>query len=306
MPKQLPAKTTPAADVLKELKTMHTDDAKWREGRTFSLVYWAGDEVSQLVKDAYCEFIAENGLSPVAFPSLRQMEVDVVSMSAGIFHGDDNVAGTMTSGGTESIMMAIKAAREWARHEKGIKELSKGSSARLDRAMEDLQQAVDEYPAYAAAWTTLGMAKAQIGDADGAIAALEKALEADQRYLRPYEPLVRLHMERSEWERASELTKFAVNVNPADTKMRWYQAVATFESGKDDEAIAQLGEIQKDAEGAKQFPQTNHILGMIYAKRGQFIEAAEAYNRYLELDPNARAAEAIKKQLNEWQQLGVL
>ncbi len=190
--------------------------------------------------------------------------------------------------------------------EKGIKELSKGSSARLDRAMEDLQEAVNEYPAYAAAWTTLGMAKAQTGDADGAIAALEKALEADQRYLRPYEPLVRLYMDKSEWERAAELTKFAVSVNPADTKMRWYRLVATFETGQDDEAIAQIGEIQKDAEGAKQFPQTHHILGLIYAKRGQFSEAAEAYNRYLELDPNARAAQTIKKQLNEWAQLGVL
>lgn len=193
-----------------------------------------------------------------------------------------------------------------ASYEKGMKELSKGPSARLDRAMEDLQEAVNEYPEYAAAWTTLGVAKAQTGDADGAIAALEKALEADQRYLRPYEPLVRLYIERSEWQRAAELTKFAVGINPADTKMRWYQAIATFESGQDEEAIAQIGEIQKDAAGAKQFPQANHILGLIYAKRGQFSEAAEAYNRYLELDPNAQAAEAIKKQLNEWTQLGVL
>lgn len=201
-------------------------------------------------------------------------------------------------------LAAPKKAR--ASFEKGVKELGKGSSARIDRAMADLQSAVDQYPQYAAAWTTLGLAKAQSGDADGAIAALEKALEADQRYLRPYEPLVRLYMDRGDWERSAELTNFAVSVNPADTKMRWYQAVSTFETGHDDEAIAQLGEIQKDAEGAKQFPQTHHIMGLIYAKRGQFSEAAESYNRYLELDPNARAAETIKKQLNEWAQLGVL
>jgi Flp pilus assembly protein TadD len=88
--------------------------------------------------------------------------------------------------------------------------------------------------------------------------------------------------------------------------MHWYQLVTAFETGRDDEAITLLGELQKDAEGAKQFPQTHHILGLIYAKRGQFSEAAEAYNRYLELDPNARAAETIKKQLSEWAQLGVL
>ena len=59
-------------------------------------------ELSALLKDAYSEFIAENGLSPLAFPSLRQMECEVVSMAASILGGDDDVQGTMTSGGTES------------------------------------------------------------------------------------------------------------------------------------------------------------------------------------------------------------
>ncbi len=120
MAKTLPTQGTPREAVMQQLRALHGDDAKWKDGRTFSLVYFAGDEVSQLLKEAYGEFIAENGLSPVAFPSLRQMECEVVSMAAGLLGGDDDVAGTMTSGGTESIMMAIKAAREWGRREKGI------------------------------------------------------------------------------------------------------------------------------------------------------------------------------------------
>ncbi|MBL9038076.1 MAG: aspartate aminotransferase family protein [Archangium sp.] len=122
MPATLPKIGRSKADVLAQLKSFHGDDANWKGGRTFSLVYFAGDEVSSLLKEAYGEFISENGLSPVAFPSLRQMEVEVVSMAASLFHGDDDVVGTMTSGGTESIMMAVKAAREWARKEKGIAE----------------------------------------------------------------------------------------------------------------------------------------------------------------------------------------
>jgi glutamate/tyrosine decarboxylase-like PLP-dependent enzyme len=117
--KTLPKTGRPAQDVLKALKEKHRDDVDWRAGRTFSLVYFAGDEVSQLLEDAYTEFISENGLSPVAFPSLRQMETEVVSMAASLLGGDDEVAGTMTSGGTESIMMAMKAAREWGR-KKGV------------------------------------------------------------------------------------------------------------------------------------------------------------------------------------------
>lgn len=120
MAKTLPKTGTPREAVMRQLKALHADDAKWKDGRTFSLVYFAGDEVSALLKEAYGEFIAENGLSPVAFPSLRQMECEVVSMAAGLLGGDDDVAGTMTSGGTESIMMAIKAAREWGKKEKGL------------------------------------------------------------------------------------------------------------------------------------------------------------------------------------------
>ena len=120
MSKSLPKTKRTKEDVLTELRGLRSEDARWKEGRTFSLVYYVDDEHSQLLKEAYGEFMAENGLSPIAFPSLRRMEAEVVSMAAGLFHGDDDVVGTLTTGGTESIMMAVKAAREWARHEKGI------------------------------------------------------------------------------------------------------------------------------------------------------------------------------------------
>lgn len=120
MPKSLPKTKRTKDDVLAELRGLRSADAQWKEGRTFSLVYYVDDEHSRLLKEAYGEFMAENGLSPLAFPSLRRMEAEVVSIAAGLFHGGDDVAGTMTTGGTESIMMAVKTAREWARKEKGI------------------------------------------------------------------------------------------------------------------------------------------------------------------------------------------
>ncbi len=106
--------------MLKALKARHADDANWREGRTFSLVYFAGDDVKRLLEESYTEFMAENGLSPLAFPSLRKFEAEVLAMCASIFNGDANVCGTMTSGGTESVLMAVKTARDWAKAERGI------------------------------------------------------------------------------------------------------------------------------------------------------------------------------------------
>ncbi|MDY7231810.1 pyridoxal phosphate-dependent decarboxylase family protein [Hyalangium rubrum] len=120
MSKSLPKTKRTKDDVLAELRAMHAEDARWKEGRTFSLVYYVDEEHSRLLREAYGEFMSENGLSPLAFPSLRRMECEVVSMATELFQGDADVAGTMTTGGTESIMMTVKAAREWARNEKGI------------------------------------------------------------------------------------------------------------------------------------------------------------------------------------------
>ncbi len=92
-----------------------SNDAKWRQGKAWSLVYYAGEEHSQFVQEAYKLFFAENGLNPMAFRSLKQFEAEVVQMTAALFHGDTDVVGTMTSGGTESVLMAVKTYRDLAR-----------------------------------------------------------------------------------------------------------------------------------------------------------------------------------------------
>ncbi|MCL6611879.1 MAG: aspartate aminotransferase family protein [Peptococcaceae bacterium] len=96
---------------------LRAHDADWRGGRTWSLVYYAGEEVEDLIKKAYTMFIAENGLNPGAFPSLRKFETEVVAMTADMLGGGPEAAGTMTSCGTESIMMAVKTYRDKARDE---------------------------------------------------------------------------------------------------------------------------------------------------------------------------------------------
>jgi glutamate/tyrosine decarboxylase-like PLP-dependent enzyme len=108
-------------EVLARMREMRAEDARWQEGRTWSLVYNAGEDVRRLLAEAYTEFMSENGLSPLAFPSLRRFEAEVLAIAAELFHGD-TAAGTMTSGGTESLLMAVKTARDFARAERGITE----------------------------------------------------------------------------------------------------------------------------------------------------------------------------------------
>jgi sphinganine-1-phosphate aldolase len=56
-----------------------------------------------------------NALNPMMYPSLRKFETEIVSMSAWMLHGDENTAGSLTSGGTESILMAVKTYRDRAK-----------------------------------------------------------------------------------------------------------------------------------------------------------------------------------------------
>jgi glutamate/tyrosine decarboxylase-like PLP-dependent enzyme len=81
----------------------------------FNLVYETGTDVEQLAREAHGLFLIENALNPMAFPSLLKMENEVVSVTASLSGGTDDTVGNLTSGGTESIFMALKAARDWAR-----------------------------------------------------------------------------------------------------------------------------------------------------------------------------------------------
>ena len=95
-------------------------DVRWREGRAFSLVYSAGPEVAAVADDASRRYGAANALNVEAFPSLAAMQRDVVAAVAGWVGAPPDAAGYLTSGGTESILMAVLGARERHRAERGI------------------------------------------------------------------------------------------------------------------------------------------------------------------------------------------
>lgn len=112
---KLPTNGTPHDELLAEMRATQSGDVDFQHGRVWSLVYYAGDDVAALLKEAYTTFLFGNGLSPAAFPSLRKFESEVVAMTADLLRGGEEAAGNMTSGGTESIIMAVKAARDGAR-----------------------------------------------------------------------------------------------------------------------------------------------------------------------------------------------
>lgn len=109
-----------AQSVFAELAELHARDVDWKSGRVFSLAYFAGDEILSVAERAYAMFSSANGLNTDAFPSLRRLQSDVVVRVISWLNGDEQAAGFMTSGGTESLLLAVEGARRRARIERGV------------------------------------------------------------------------------------------------------------------------------------------------------------------------------------------
>ncbi len=102
-------------EVFHLLEDYGTQDLPWREGGTFAYVYTTDEGMEEVIKHAYMRYLTENGLDPTVYPSLLRFEKELVSMAAAHLNGDSEVVGNFTSGGTESCMLAVKAARDMAR-----------------------------------------------------------------------------------------------------------------------------------------------------------------------------------------------
>ncbi|QPZ37685.1 pyridoxal phosphate-dependent decarboxylase family protein [Paramicrobacterium chengjingii] len=102
--------------ILERLRLLREADAATHGGRVLSYVYDSGlPELDELAAEAMRLVQPVNGLDPTAFPSVAALERDVVGFARRMLHGDDDTVGSVTSGGTESCMLAVKTARDvWA------------------------------------------------------------------------------------------------------------------------------------------------------------------------------------------------
>lgn len=105
---------TPAeGSVLARLRERQGADLPVHGGRTLAYVYDSGlAEVDRVGREAVAAYAGSNGLDPTAFPSLLQMENELVGFGLNLLDGPDGGVGTVTSGGTESVLLAVQAARD--------------------------------------------------------------------------------------------------------------------------------------------------------------------------------------------------
>lgn len=120
---ELPQKGLDGDDIISRLKELRSNDASWRNGRMFGYIYHPGTREAKIIEQAYQLFFADNALNPSLFSSLRVLENETVAMVAELLHATEECAGNLTTGGSESILVAVKTARDWAkRHKPFIKD----------------------------------------------------------------------------------------------------------------------------------------------------------------------------------------
>jgi sphinganine-1-phosphate aldolase len=117
---KLPEEGLPWPEIEARLQGAKKDDFSWRDGRMAVYYYYLDDELAEIQKRAYAMFWTENNLGKRAFPSLAALESDIVDFGLTLMNAPADAAGTFTSGGSESIFLALQTARDWAQATKGI------------------------------------------------------------------------------------------------------------------------------------------------------------------------------------------
>ncbi len=125
----LPEKGRDQKDIFQELSTMASEEnAMWKTGQVSGTFYHAGEKHRAFLNKVFTLFSHMNTIQFDLCPSIFKMERDIIAMTAAMLnrdavkehHPEDTVCGTLTSGGTESIIMAMKSYRDWAVKERGI------------------------------------------------------------------------------------------------------------------------------------------------------------------------------------------
>ncbi|UPK74542.1 aminotransferase class V-fold PLP-dependent enzyme [Nocardioidaceae bacterium SCSIO 66511] len=99
--------------IIERLRAMQEGDVPTHGGRTLAYVYDSGiAEADEIGRTALSMYASSNGLDPTAFPSLLAMENDLVDTAARLLDAPSSAVGTVTSGGTESVLLAVQAARD--------------------------------------------------------------------------------------------------------------------------------------------------------------------------------------------------
>jgi tetratricopeptide (TPR) repeat protein len=206
-----------------------------------------------------------------------------------ILHRQGNVDGL-----TISVTSALAPKEARKAYDKG-REAAFGNH--LDAAQKDFEKAVELYPKYSAAWFDLGRLQEKQGHAEEARKSYEQAIAAEPKFIQPYEQLSWLALRELKWQELVDRTDQWLRLDPLNSSDAYYlSSVGNLQT--EHFAVA-----EKNAREAvrldpdKKNMRARYVLGLALAQNRDFTAAAEAIRTFLNATPEAKDADAIRKQL---------
>ncbi len=201
------------------------------------------------------------------------------------------------SEGTSVSITTLNAPKDAKKaYESGVADMSR---KKWGAAQKDFERAVAAYPQYAQAWSDLGEVLMQDLKPQEARAACEHALQADPKYLKPYQQLARLALSEGRIEDAGRITTRALALNPVEFPgLYYYDAVVDLRLKRLDDA-EKSARRAVDLDSNHEVPLAESLLGTLLAAKGDRSGAIEHYTKYLKISPDATDAATVKRRIAE-------
>ncbi len=222
---------------------------------------------------------------------------------------DDPSLGTiMLSRDEHAASSSVSSTTESAAPD-ALKEFDKAHSDDLekhfDSARHHLQKAVSIDPKFAEAWYHLGQIEQKDSPQD-ALSAYEKAAAADPSYIPPYEPIAELSALQKNWQAVTDATNQALKLNPAGTPQIWYfNAVGNLNLGNRQQAETSA-ETSLSMDPSHRAPNTEQLLAVMLAGRGEYAGALEHLRHCLTYMPPGPNVDVVKQQIAQLEKVAPL
>jgi tetratricopeptide (TPR) repeat protein len=207
------------------------------------------------------------------------------------------------SGYTVSATTLQAPSKALKSYEKGLEALK---NQKWEEAEREFSKATEVYPAFAVAWFELGVARSDAVDNTGAEDAWKHSLQADPKYVKPYQPLIALANMKHDWALSEHLASQWIATDPdAFPEAYLVDALAWLMMNDPDKAEHAAREsIRLDK--LSQVSKSRYVLGYILAQKHRYPESAQYFREYLAMAPNAENAATVRQQLAQYEQAGIV
>jgi tetratricopeptide (TPR) repeat protein len=187
-------------------------------------------------------------------------------------------------------------------YEKGMNELKK---KKPEKAMPHLEKALEMYPQYAVAWFAKGQALEGMKKLDEAVAAYDKAIEADSKFLSPYLRLATIAASGNQWEKAEQYSATTIRMNPVDFPFAYYlNALSNLQLQNFTKAEESAKEALKMDPGHR-MARLDYFLALILANQRKYDEAATHMKAFMKLLPEGTDTAQYQTQLSQIEQMAL-